>query len=117
MRQRLSFSILALVMLTASLPAEGTAQSLSAEAAHGKMIYEARCIHCHQKQFWAGQRIRDRMGDNYVPLDQRTDLNAAYIHQALRWGVGSMLPYRKTELSDADIDALAAYLTRPKTQR
>lgn len=101
--------LIAVSLGTDALTAE---RPLSAEAARGKMIYEERCVHCHQKQFWAGNRIRQRMGDQYAPLDQRTDLNAAYIHQALRRGVGSMIPYRRTELSDAEIDALAAYLTR-----
>ena len=30
----------------------------------------------------------------------------------VRSGVGSMPPLRKTELTDADVDAIAAYLTR-----
>lgn len=45
-------------------------------------------------------------------LEQRTDLAPDYVKFIVRHGVSVMPPFRKTELSDADLDAIAAYLAR-----
>lgn len=47
-------------------------------------------------------------------LEERTDLQAPYIKQVVRQGLYVMPFFRKTELSDADLDAIAAYLTRKR---
>jgi mono/diheme cytochrome c family protein len=47
-------------------------------------------------------------------LAERTDLTPEFIKYTVRHGVTVMPPFRKTELSDADLDAIAAYLTRKK---
>jgi mono/diheme cytochrome c family protein len=45
-------------------------------------------------------------------LEERTDLTLPFIKVYVRNGVSVMPLFRKTELSDADLDALSAYLTR-----
>jgi (+)-pinoresinol hydroxylase len=45
-------------------------------------------------------------------LANRTDLTPALIKQYVRNGISIMPIFRKTEISDADLDAIAAYLTR-----
>jgi mono/diheme cytochrome c family protein len=45
-------------------------------------------------------------------LEDRTDLTPALIKQAVRHGVNVMPQFRKTEISDADLEALSAYLSR-----
>ena len=45
-------------------------------------------------------------------LAKRTDLTQALIKQYVRNGISIMPIFRKTEISDADLDAIAAYLTR-----
>ncbi len=45
-------------------------------------------------------------------LANRTDLTQALIKQYVRNGISVMPIFRKTEISDADLDAIAAYLTR-----
>jgi mono/diheme cytochrome c family protein len=47
-------------------------------------------------------------------LEQRTNLTPDFIKYTVRHGVFVMPPFRKTELSDADLNAIAAYLTRKK---
>jgi (+)-pinoresinol hydroxylase len=47
-------------------------------------------------------------------LENRTDLSAALVQTVVRTGIGSMPPLRKSELSDADLAAVAAYLTRAR---
>jgi hypothetical protein len=49
-------------------------------------------------------------------LEERTDLTAASVRFFVRQGVSVMAPFRKTEITDADLDALAAYLTRRMRQ-
>ena len=43
-------------------------------------------------------------------LEQRTDLTPDVIRTFVRRGTWSMPPYRKTEISDAGIDAVSAYI-------
>ena len=45
-------------------------------------------------------------------LSQRTDLTPQLIKLYVRNGISIMPIFRKTEISDADLDAIAAYLTR-----
>jgi mono/diheme cytochrome c family protein len=47
-------------------------------------------------------------------LEERTDLKAPYIKQVVRQGLTVMPFFRKTELSDADLEAITAYLTRKR---
>jgi mono/diheme cytochrome c family protein len=47
-------------------------------------------------------------------LTKRTDLTAQFVKTCVRNGVMQMPFFRKTEISDADLDAIAAYLTRKK---
>ena len=45
-------------------------------------------------------------------LEARDNLNPAIVRHFVRNGVLVMPPFRKTEISDAELDALGAYLTR-----
>jgi mono/diheme cytochrome c family protein len=47
-------------------------------------------------------------------LEARTDLTPQGIRFAVRRGTSIMPFFRKTEVSDADLDALVRYLTRPR---
>ena len=44
-------------------------------------------------------------------LTERRDLTPAFIRHFVRNGVSVMAPFRKTEISDADLEALVLYLT------
>ncbi|HUK01278.1 MAG TPA: cytochrome c [Steroidobacteraceae bacterium] len=47
-------------------------------------------------------------------LEERTDLSADYVRTTVRHGVSVMPFFRKTELSDAELEAIVAYLTRKR---
>jgi (+)-pinoresinol hydroxylase len=47
-------------------------------------------------------------------LEERTDLAPDFIKYVVRHGVSVMPMFRKTELDDADLDAITAYLTRKR---
>jgi mono/diheme cytochrome c family protein len=53
-------------------------------------------------------------GERPMLLEDRTDLSPAVLRVFVRNGVGSMPPFRPTELTDGDIEAIAAYLTRSR---
>lgn len=60
-------------------------------------------------------RLQQRYGDTKpATLEGRTDLTPALIRAVVRLGLPIMPPLRKTEVNDAELDALIAYLTRAK---
>jgi len=95
------------------------AQDAAAVAA-GKSVFQIRCAPCHGADRGGdpGHRMlpgTDALRIKYqgkVPalLEQRTDLTAAALKLFVRRGTWSMPPFRKTEISDTDIDNIAAYL-------
>jgi mono/diheme cytochrome c family protein len=53
-------------------------------------------------------------GSKPAVLEERTDLTPAMVKGFVRNGAYVMPRFRKTEISDPELDALAAYLTRKK---
>jgi mono/diheme cytochrome c family protein len=86
--------------------------ALSAQEQEGKRLFNHTCVYCHGPGVWGTNRLAKRMDKEHAVLENRTDLSAGAIQAIVRNGIGSMPPLRKTELSDADVTAIAAYLTR-----
>lgn len=82
---------------------------------YGYVQFEDYCAVCHGPgpgkpgTLALQQKYKDK-----VPalLADRTDLTAPLIKAYVRNGDYVMPTFRKTEISDADLDAIAAYLTR-----
>lgn len=53
-------------------------------------------------------------GSKPAVLEERADLTPAMVKGAVRNGVYVMPRFRKTEISDPELDAITAYLTRKK---
>lgn len=95
-----------------------SAQTASAEGApdpdRGRAVFEHWCAPCHA----AGpghpgtQSLQIKYGGT-VPavLEQREDLTPAAVRTFVRQGILSMAPFRKTEITDAELEDLAAYLS------
>ena len=103
---------LVLSALTAGLESAG----LNAQpAVSGQAVYEHWCAPCHA----AGpghpgtQSLQLKYGGR-IPavLLERTDLSPATVAQFVRQGVLLMAPFRKTEIDDAQLTALADYVAR-----
>jgi mono/diheme cytochrome c family protein len=96
------------------------------DVAHGKEVFEHYCKPCHG----------EGRGDDGAPLlpgthaltlkyrgqkpgllEERTDLPPELIKAFVRSGIASMPPFRKTEVTDADLDAVAAYLADTADRR
>ncbi len=102
-----------IVALAFSACAAAADQSgLSAQEQEGKRLFNHTCVYCHSAGVWGTNRLAKRMDKEHALLENRTDLSAAQIQAVVRNGIGSMPPLRKTELSDSDVQAIAAYLTR-----
>jgi mono/diheme cytochrome c family protein len=81
----------------------------------GYVPYQSYCSMCHGEG--PGKPGTMALGAKYkgaepALLDQRTDLTPQLVKTYVRNGVSIMPFFRKTEISDADLDAIAAYLTR-----
>jgi mono/diheme cytochrome c family protein len=111
-RARTTIAGLAWTLIFGAGAVSAAESTLSATEEQGKRLYDHTCIHCHGPGFWGTNRLAKRIDKEHAVLENRTDLSAEAIQAIVRNGVGSMPPLRKTELSDADVAAIAAYLTR-----
>ena len=83
----------------------------------GYAQFQRDCVVCHGSgPARPGTRaLRSKYQGKEPPLlAERTDLAPDYIRTIVRHGVSVMPPFRKTELSDADLGAIVAYLTRKR---
>jgi mono/diheme cytochrome c family protein len=83
----------------------------------GHTVYQKWCFPCHGTGSGKpGTASLAARGQKPAVLEERTDLTAVMIKTFVRHGVLYMPMFRKTEVSDADLDAIAAYLTRNNKQ-
>ncbi len=106
-------SFMAVTVATAA----GNDALLSARQIEGRQLFEATCIHCHERSGWGTRDLARRLGAKRSRLLERTDLDADYIRAVVRNGINSMPWYTRTDLSDRQIEAIAAYLMRNNVQR
>jgi len=81
----------------------------------GYMQYQNFCSACHGEGVGRPGTLAlaaKYKGEKPALLDKRTDLTPELIKTYVRNGLTVMPLFRKTEISDADLDAIAAYLTR-----
>jgi (+)-pinoresinol hydroxylase len=104
------FPIAAWSRTTAAVETEG------ATVERGAAVFNNWCSACHGPgpQNAPGTASLQMKYQGSVPaaLEDRRDLTAEVVKVFVRNGVAMMAPFRKTEVSDADLEALAAYLTR-----
>jgi len=106
------------VMMLAAVAPLATAQE-TATVTRGKEVFTRSCAPCHgadRGDFGRAMlpgtdalRIKYK-GQLPALLEQRTDLTPATIRTFVRRGTWSMPPFRKTEISDEEIDAVSAYI-------
>jgi mono/diheme cytochrome c family protein len=109
-----------LVTLCATMSLMGAAPGFAAEPTtpltprqeQGRKLFNGSCVYCHGPNVWGTFTLGRRLGADHALLEQRTDLVAPYVKTVVRAGMGSMPAFRRTELSDAEVDAIVDYLTR-----
>ena len=85
---------------------------LTADQARGRGLFNESCSYCHGERGHATTLLAKRVGAENAVLEKRTNLNVELIRVVVRHGINSMPWYRRAELSDRDLDSIAAYLTR-----
>lgn len=101
-----------------TVPDAGSSEAAKAVVAGngGKKLFELHCVSCHG----AGpghpgtQRLGERVGEERAALLSRGELPPDYIKLVVREGFKLMPPFRPTEITDSQLDALAAYVTGEK---
>lgn len=86
----------------------------------GYVQYQDYCAVCHGAGVGKPGTIALKekyKGKEPELLAERTDLTPQLIKTYVRNGISVMPFFRKTEISDADLDAIAAYLTRNNKPR
>lgn len=80
----------------------------------GAKIFAKWCGDCHTRPTGSGTMALQRKYEGRFPaiLEQRTDLRAPYVQVVVRNGVSFMPSFRKTEISDAELALVGAYLER-----
>jgi mono/diheme cytochrome c family protein len=96
--------------------------ALATQVEQGRQVYQYWCASCHGTDLglpgFGGLpgtqqlQIKYRGTDISPVLDERTDLAPEFVKVIVRQGVSFMPQFRKTEISDTDLEALAAYLAR-----
>jgi len=103
----------------AAVVASSAAAQDAPTIARGKEVFTHYCAPCHGEgrgddgaPFLPGTHalMLKYRGEKPGLLEERTDLPAEVIKAFVRTGVASMPPFRKTEVTDQDLEAIAAYL-------
>jgi mono/diheme cytochrome c family protein len=89
--------------------------SVAHAADNGQAVYERWCAPCHAPGpgHPGTQSLQLKYGGKTpAVLLERTDLSAQAVAVFVRQGVLMMAPFRKTEITDAELAALSAYVAR-----
>ena len=106
-----SARLLLLAALSFSVPAASAAAQTP--AASGKAVYEHWCAPCHAPGpgHPGTQSLQMKYAGKLPPvLLDRSDLSPQVVAVFVRQGVLLMAPFRKTEITDAELAALSAYV-------
>jgi len=110
--------IAAALGVLAGVPAQGAekVKATKPDAANGKLVFARWCSACHAPNpRLAGTLALQTKYAGSIPaaLEQRSDLTPEIVSSFVRTGVAWMAPFRKTEISDAELADLGAYLSKP----
>jgi mono/diheme cytochrome c family protein len=99
------------LLIALLLPTAGRAFAAESQAEQGREVFQKWCAPCHGTGLGKpGTSAAAAHGVKPAVLEQRTDLTPQMIETAVRKGVYFMPRFRKTEISNADLAAIVAYL-------
>jgi mono/diheme cytochrome c family protein len=107
---------MALTALTATIPGVLLA-SESQLLPEAKALYEHRCGICHSVGGTGTLMLKRRLGPLDPVLAMRTDLSADLVKLIVRNGINSMPVFNRGEVTNAELELIAGYLTRAPESR
>ena len=98
----------------ATAPAAPQVETATTPTRSGRELFNYWCLPCHGAgPGHAGtQRLARRLGADQSVLLQRHNLPAEYVQHVVRNGFQMMPPFRYTEISDQELQAIAAYVSK-----
>ena len=84
----------------------------------GRVAYEYWCATCHATGMpgTVALSVKYKDGSRPAVLQERADLTPQLLKFVVRNGASVMPFFRKTEVSDVDLEAVTAYLTRRRAK-
>lgn len=79
-------------------------------------IYLAKCQYCHIEMGPGTITLAGRVGPDKAMLANRDDLTADYVKAIVRTGLNGMPALSRVEVSDAELEQIATYLSRPRPE-
>lgn len=114
-------AVIALLLLVTAGSATCASGADQAARGLGKQVFDRWCRYCHAPEsrdasgprFPGTASLAARYGGQ-VPaaLEERTELTPEVVRYFVRFGVLTMPAFRKTEITDVELAALGAYLSR-----
>ena len=117
--------VVSLIALAAPVMSQAAAPAGSPD--NGKLVYEKWCLPCHGSRVDTGfpgtsnalypgaAALAVKYKGTQPPLlTDRTNLTAELVKTVVRNGISAMPRSRKTEINDAELGDIAAYLTQKK---
>ena len=108
-----ALAMTAALLAIAPLAASGQRADTS-PAADGQVAFRRYCGGCHLTQGFGTRTLARRVPAEQAKLEDRRDLTAEYVRMAVRHGLGSMPPIRRSELDDTTLASVGAYLEKSK---
>ena len=104
---------LLITLAVASLSSAALAQPIPAtRPVGGEALFKARCAICHEGSGPGVLTLAKRLGKDKSLIADRADLEPAYVKFVVRHGLRAMPPLGRIEITDAELDEIAAYVTR-----
>jgi cytochrome c5 len=118
----LALAVPTTITVAADQPKAMPSTTASPNMTKGKAVYDLWCLGCHAPLTGMGMfppagsyRLQERYkGTVPAALEERTDLTGEFIRVVVRQGMNMMPATRKTEITDAELNAVIAYLTQEK---
>jgi len=114
-RARAGAAVVVFTALAAGIPTSARAAEEGAASAAGRLVYERWCAACHDPGIehpGTNALTTKYQGVKSGVILEWNDLSPELVRHLVRTGMSVMPHFRKTEISDAELDALAAYLSR-----
>lgn len=106
MKIRLTFAAATLTLSAIAASAQDTPLPRT-----GEQIFADKCVFCHDARGWGTRSLARRTPAGQSQLLDREVLPEVLVRYAVRRGVGSMPQFTPTEISDAELDNLARWLS------